>query len=271
MLEITELSKLLQFRPTSIRQPNAWVGHMPFAYWLIGKHRPSTFVELGTHTGNSYFSFCQSILENNIDTKAYAVDTWEGDAHAGFYDGSIFKDVNRTNLIYNSFSTLLRTTFDSALEYFEEESVDLLHIDGLHTYEAAKHDFEMWLPKMSKKGIVLFHDTNVRRDDFGVYRLWSEISKGHTSLEFFHSHGLGILDLSRDGSSIIPSEEDQKSEFRQFFAGLSQQMLTTFERDSLLEERDSLLEERDSFLGSKSWRGTEPIRKVVAAIQRIKT
>jgi predicted O-methyltransferase YrrM len=253
MNKLSELVRLIEFNPKSLQTPNAWVGHMPFAYWLIEKLKPSTFVELGTHTGNSYFSFCQSIQENKIKTKAFAVDTWQGDAHAGSYNESIFDVVNRTNLDYISFSTLLRTTFDSALEKFEDGSIDLLHIDGLHTYEAVKHDFETWLPKMSSRGVVLFHDTNVRRDDFGVYQLWSEISSKYNSLEFFHSNGLGILELSKGSNMVIPAEEEKQRQLRDIFALLSEQLLIRFERDSLLTERDSLL-------NSGSWKITSGLR-----------
>ena len=257
MDKYSELVRLLRFNPKSLQHPDAWVGHMPFAYWVIEKLKPSTFVELGTHTGNSYFSFCQSIQENKTKTKAFAVDTWEGDAHAGTYDDSIFDGVNRTNMEYSSFSTLLRTTFDSALQQFEDGSVDLLHIDGLHTYEAVKHDFETWLPKLSSKAVVLFHDTNVRRDDFGVFQLWSELSNKYNTLEFFHSNGLGILEISQESNAIVPVEEDKKSELRDLFALLSEQMLIRFQRHSLLAERHSQL---DEILNSGSWKITSGLR-----------
>src|SRR5262249_15893004 len=147
----------------SLNFPNAWVGHLPFAAWLIRNMAPSVFVELGTHSGNSFFTFCQSVAQSGVPTRCYAVDTWQGDEHAGEYDESIFSRVFAyQQQHYREFSRLLRMRFDQALDYFSERTIALIHIDGLHTYEAVKDDFESWLPKLAPGAVVLFHDTNVR-------------------------------------------------------------------------------------------------------------
>lgn len=189
--------KYLEYSPNSLMMPYSWVGHLNFAYWLVNELKPDVVVELGTHTGNSYFTFCQSIKENRLNSKCYAVDTWQGDEHAGEYSNEVFEYVNKHNLEhYAAFSTLMRTTFDDAKNYFSDKSIQLLHIDGLHTYEAVKHDFETWLPKLKDDAIVLFHDTMVRERDFGVWKLWEEIVASHShTFEFHHSHGLGVLKL----------------------------------------------------------------------------
>lgn len=172
-----------------------WAGHKFFGYDLIRNFRPRKIVELGTYRGTSLFSFCQAVKDGKLDTEIFAIDTWEGDKHTSFYGESVFQEVlNLKNRYYSDLKIhLVRKTFDETVSDFADNSIDLLHIDGLHTYEAVKHDFQTWIEKVSDQGIVLFHDIAVFQDDFGVYKLWNELKEIYKTIEFQHSHGLGIL------------------------------------------------------------------------------
>ncbi|MCW5980941.1 MAG: class I SAM-dependent methyltransferase [Bryobacteraceae bacterium] len=190
-----------RYRPGGIGN---WSGHLPFAYGLVAALRPAVIVELGVHYGESYFGFCQSVDENAVPAVCYAVDTWTGEWQAGFYGENVFQDVESHNrLYYAPFSQLLRCTFDEALPRFADGTIDLLHIDGLHTYEAVAHDFHAWLPKVKAGGVVLLHDIVVRSPEFDVWKLWEEIAPRFPSFEFHHSLGLGVI---RIGEAPLPEE-----------------------------------------------------------------
>ncbi len=188
--------------PSRIGAMSAWWGHVPFAHWFVSAIRPTMVVELGTHNGVSYGAFCEAMQRRGIAGRCYAIDTWKGDEHAGIYDESVYRGLSVFNQErYGAFSELLRLSFDEAVPYFPDGSIDLLHIDGLHTYDAVRHDFEQWLPKLSNRAIVLLHDINVREREFGVWRLWTELVARYPSFEFLHGHGLGILAV---GNSVPP-------------------------------------------------------------------
>lgn len=172
----------------------AWQGHIPFLFVLFRNLKPSSYVDLGVHYGASLIAAATATQAYDLKTELWGVDTWEGDAHAGGYEGDqIYADL--LAFVDGCFDGvhLLRMTFDQAREKFTANPVDMLHIDGLHTYEGVKHDYENWLPVMSDRGVILFHDTAGRDRGFGVWRLWEELKPRFPSLEFTHSHGLGVL------------------------------------------------------------------------------
>lgn len=172
---------------------SAWRGHRFFAYDLVCNMKPQNIVELGTHWGLSFFSFCQAVVDTGLSTKCFAIDTWKGDGHSGLYPEDVFNSVFQiTQKHYNSTAVLIRSTFDDALAHFPDNSIDILHIDGFHTYDAVKHDYQTWYRKVAEQGVVLFHDIHERHMDFGVYKLWEKL-KHYPHMEFDHFHGLGVL------------------------------------------------------------------------------
>lgn len=194
------MAKPTHLNPSYIA-PSAWWEHVPFAHWLIETLKPRAVVELGTHYGVSFFAFCQAAKRFSPESFIYAVDTWTGDEHAGTYADTIYHQVlHHQRVHYHQNSALIRQSFDDALDYFADGSVDLLHIDGLHTYEAVLHDFKTWLPKLTKGGTILFHDINVREREFGVWKLWHEIKESgqFECLEVAYGSGLGIASQGTD-------------------------------------------------------------------------
>lgn len=216
----------IAFLRPRIQHPYGWVGHIPFAFVLTELFKPARFVELGTDSGNSYLAFCQAISHLGLQTQCTAIDTWRGDEHARFYGEEVFLGLRAYhNPRYAHFSELLRCLFDEAVGRFEDDSIDLLHIDGLHTYEAVKHDFETWLPKMSRRGIVLLHDSEVREREFGVWRFVEELADRYRLFSFSHSNGLTIVQVGDqvepDVAAFFTLAENDPEAVRAYFEGVA--------------------------------------------------
>jgi O-antigen biosynthesis protein len=205
MMRFEELHPIVSTKPEYF-QVSRWTGHIPFSMLLVDLMRPRCFVELGTHYGVSYMAICQAVKMLNAGTQCYAVDTWTGDLQAGAYSDDVLSTLRaRHDPAYGSFSTLMQMSFDEAAEHFDPGSIDLLHIDGCHQYEAVRHDFETWRPRLSDQAVVLFHDTVERNEElrFGVWRLWEDLSAEYPAFNFTHEHGLGVLAVGKNYASSL--------------------------------------------------------------------
>jgi hypothetical protein len=266
------------YRPIVFREPDrvvpppSWLEHIPFAFWIVDVLRPAVLVELGTHSGNSYAAFAQAVQMLGLSTAAYAVDTWQGDAQSGFYDEGVFAEwTSYHDRHFSAFSRLIRSTFEEAVQHFADGSIDLLHVDGCHTYDAASADFERWRPKLSRRGVVLLHDINVRERDFGTWRLWEELNTQSPSFAFLHGHGLGVIAAGSDvpealqwlfsRSSSCPTDVGA---VRQFFAQLGGAVSARF----AAAEIESKLHAEFNGIGKTTGTGASPAALETSNLER---
>ncbi len=238
-----------------------WNGHRRFAYDLIRFVKPERIVELGTYWGTSFFAFCQAVKDFNLATECVAIDTWEGDEHTGKYDSEAFETFCqiKKQLFSNINIRPLKMRFDDALNHIDDGSVDLLHIDGCHEYDAIKKDFESWLPKLTKNAIVLFHD--VADDvDYGSVRYWKEVSTNLLYLVFQHSWGLGVLfpndrmyydQISADNFNDKMKIYEYHSELDLAWLQVSDYEEVVKKRDKLIDDQQRLMLEKDKILERK--------------------
>lgn len=134
-------------------------------------------VEVGVFGGSSLFPIA-SALAYKKKGLVYAVDPWTNDACVEGYnigmkdDDNHIKywgtvDLNKVMFKFiegmhknglDPFYLIMRMSSEQAYVFFEDESVDFIHIDGNHSEQAALFDVEHWLPKIKKGGIICFDD-----------------------------------------------------------------------------------------------------------------
>lgn len=170
---------------------------------VLASAKPRTILEIGTSQGGTLFLFSRVASE---DALIITVDLPSPPLGAGYLPW-------RAKL-YRSFALgrqeirLLRSdshsahTMSQVLMLLGARKVDFLFIDGDHSYEGVKKDFEMYSPLVAKGGIVAFHDIVPGRpeDVGGVPRFWSEVKGRFNSREFVKCSGqggcgIGVLSL----------------------------------------------------------------------------
>jgi hypothetical protein len=166
---------------------SAWSGHLDFADWLMRRNNPRVVVELGVDYGFSLCSFALSGIGN-----VYGIDWFKGDLHTGYRQA---RSVVEKHINYFEFNnvTLIESTFEEAAKDWVLP-IDILHIDGLHEYNAVKADYVMWTKFLNNNGVVLMHDTCV--DAFGVKDFFHEID--FPKLNFINSNGLGVVCMDEE-------------------------------------------------------------------------
>lgn len=164
--------------------PSNWACHVPFARKLIAQLEPMLIVELGVYQGGSLFRMAQICQDLKLPTRFLGVDAWQGDHFIGWFGKSgeeIYRAVSHQAATIPSVA-IYRGSFDKARLMFQLRGlIDILHIDGSHSYEQVKHDFENWLPYLRPGGQVWLHDALKLGKgpgglDFGVKRFFHELA-----------------------------------------------------------------------------------------------
>ena len=168
---------------------------------IVNQHKIDIMLEIGTCSGGTLFLFSH-ILNGNA--KLISLDMPQGDFGAGYKD---YKMPFYTNFAHgNQTVHLVRADSHSKASLKKIEGLlkgvklDFLFIDGDHTYEGVKKDFEMYSPLVRKGGLIAFHDIAIHTTESGcnVHQFWEEIKCSYKYEELIKDvnqkwAGIGVL------------------------------------------------------------------------------
>ena len=165
--------------------------------------QPKIILEIGTANGGTLFSFCKLAPDNAI---LISVDLPKGKFGGGYPDWKIplyqaFKKENQQLYLLREDSHNIET-LNKVKNILNGRNIDFLFIDGDHTYEGVKKDFEMYSPLVNKGGVIAFHDILKHPIEIGceVDKLWNEIKKEFQYKEIINDKnqnwaGIGVITI----------------------------------------------------------------------------
>ena len=143
-------------------------------------------LEIGLAKGGVFYTLCQLASDNAMMISL--------DLPGGPYGLLVITEDAQCKTFLKANQTLHRinkdshkdSTKDELLKILQGKKIDLLFIDGDHTYEGVKKDWEMYSPLVRKGGIIAFHDINFHPRDITVQvnKLWKEVKPNFKTVEF---------------------------------------------------------------------------------------
>lgn len=141
----------------------------------VRAHSPETVVEIGSGAGGSLYVWCRVLPSMS---GAVSVDF----KHPGRYDRFFERFAPSNSITCITGDSHSKRTFDRVRSQLDGESVDFLYIDGDHSYDGVKRDFERYEPLLASDGIIGLHD--ISNQNTGVPAFWEELRSDYETREF---------------------------------------------------------------------------------------
>jgi len=166
---------------------------------LLSQCPPTVILEIGTEKGGTFFLLTRVatpdavLLSLDLPARLGAYPAWREPLYRGFAGKG-----QRIELIRKDSHD--PRTFEKVKKQLAGRPLDLLFIDGDHSYDGVKKDFEMYSTLVAPGGTIAFHDIvdGPEGNVGGVPKFWREIRQTRCFTEFVKDWkqggwGIGVL------------------------------------------------------------------------------
>jgi cephalosporin hydroxylase len=160
---------------------------------FLNRGHESHMLEIGVGKGGTSWVWCKLF---GYRGKVVAVDMVGGPWGGGPDSSTIDYFMRDSNYSFINADSRQDETFEKVKEH---GMFDLLFIDGDHSYEGVKSDYERYSPLVKHGGYIAFHDIceHDASAQCEVKKFWDEIKVGKRSYEFIEEPinwgGIGLL------------------------------------------------------------------------------
>jgi predicted O-methyltransferase YrrM len=182
-------------------------------YGFVRAMKPQVCVEIGSARGRSTCFIAMALKENGHGI-LHAIDPHSSANWNEARGSDTFKILNDniSKLGLSHQVSIIRSTSESAAAQWNCQ-IDMLFIDGDHSYEGVKSDWRLFKRFVHPFGVVVFHDTlwDLRPDpqwtraDMGVPRFVDELrSRGYPVITIERDFGVSIVQPTIGGNRLRP-------------------------------------------------------------------
>jgi predicted O-methyltransferase YrrM len=120
-----------------------------------------TIVEIGSYHGKSAVNLAFSVRKQSNDVRIYCVDTWRNENIEFAKNVDVYQHFLDNTAKYRDVIATLRGRSEEVGATWDKGPIDVLFIDGDHSFEGVTADIRAWLPHVKPDGLLLFHDSDL--------------------------------------------------------------------------------------------------------------
>lgn len=164
----------------------------------VRKLNPQAVLEIGTHRGGTLYLWTRLAQPGAI---LVSIDLPGGKFGGGYSPFRIpiyrrfARDGQKLHLLRAD--SHASSTLTDTKQLLAGHPIDLLFIDGDHTYEGVKKDWEMYSPLVRLGGLIVFHDVAGNYAETHVKAFWDTIKVSYPHKEYIAhpggQFGIGVL------------------------------------------------------------------------------